>query len=729
MFPLGSPARIPRVRILLGLVLSLVGISTLIPAPSNAQSVTAAGPASGANADIVKMLEAGLPESVIVNKIHEGASKWDTSVDAIIALKKAGATEAELNALTAASVVPVSAPASPNAPAVIQVLGGYLSNHNGDYTLFEPGSSPKDYLSNMLFHIVVIDGHAALRLPVRGDYLRKMYSHCYSTWGDLILEHDKVTYYPYGRINWAFILGKWKSDTMAPDPSLKPYTLAMPSIKPKEWDPKKVAIIDVHLTQRSIFSDDDFPYSFAWGEAFEVGHDMPSQEFLQALFRDYDGTMKQLLTAAGLTDPDHQLGPKAHFTPPTQAEIPAILVQLNREVARWRAAVAADRQARQQASGGSSFLALMNVMQGVTSMAQATSEGTTAAITGNTAGQMAAMQQQLAAQAQIAGALSGSPSAPAQPVAPSDPNAIQNAANQQVANLQAAQARAAAQQQAAQQQSGSGSIYKYTPPQPNPGGFVNPGPVAGAPPVDCVAMDLSKPCIPVAQYNAWQAAIDAAPIDIPPPSNCYNQMPKIVENDNFWQGPSPNVYLCPRAGYITTGYYAAPDAYMGQKIPCTVGKQEVFTWAAPNCPTISGSLNGGGGSSAGGIVSTGGGGTTFGGGPVAGGGGGGVPASGAGSEVPGVNSCIALTNNSDGTFNYQNTCNFAIRFYWTPRTPGPGQFAEQNGTLGPGQSGTSAFAPAGGGYDFYACPAGYLVLGPNKQAITGYVTNYYCVKP
>ncbi len=102
---------------------------------------------------------------------------------------------------------------------------------------------------------------------------------------------------------------------------------------------------------------------------------------------------------------------------------------------------------------------------------------------------------------------------------------------------------------------------------------------------------------------------------------------------------------------------------------------------------------------------------------------------GPGSQVPGVNSCIALTNNSDGTFNYQNTCNFTIRFYWTPKTPGPGQYLEQNGYLGPGQSGTSAFAPNGDGYSFYACPDGYLVEGPDMRVITRYVTGFYCVKP
>lgn len=61
----------------------------------------APSPGNAANADIVKLIQAGLPESVILNKIREGARRWDTSVDALITLKKAGATEAELAAMSA----------------------------------------------------------------------------------------------------------------------------------------------------------------------------------------------------------------------------------------------------------------------------------------------------------------------------------------------------------------------------------------------------------------------------------------------------------------------------------------------------------------------------------------------------------------------------------------------------------------------------------------------------
>ncbi|MHB1516631.1 MAG: DUF2846 domain-containing protein [Acidiferrobacteraceae bacterium] len=54
---------------------------------------------ASANTDVLKMLKAGLPESVVLAKIHMEPGKFDTSADALIALKKAGASEAVLDAV------------------------------------------------------------------------------------------------------------------------------------------------------------------------------------------------------------------------------------------------------------------------------------------------------------------------------------------------------------------------------------------------------------------------------------------------------------------------------------------------------------------------------------------------------------------------------------------------------------------------------------------------------
>ena len=51
------------------------------------------------NADIVKMMRAGLPESIIVREIRLSGGSLNTSPDALIQLKKLGASERILNAM------------------------------------------------------------------------------------------------------------------------------------------------------------------------------------------------------------------------------------------------------------------------------------------------------------------------------------------------------------------------------------------------------------------------------------------------------------------------------------------------------------------------------------------------------------------------------------------------------------------------------------------------------
>jgi hypothetical protein len=54
-----------------------------------------------ANAAVLKLLQVGMPESVVLDKIHAITDKFDTSIDALVTLKQAGATEAELKAIMA----------------------------------------------------------------------------------------------------------------------------------------------------------------------------------------------------------------------------------------------------------------------------------------------------------------------------------------------------------------------------------------------------------------------------------------------------------------------------------------------------------------------------------------------------------------------------------------------------------------------------------------------------
>jgi len=69
---------------------------------SSAFIAQAALAATVTNADIIKLLGAGMPEEVVVEAIEAGTPKFDTSANALIALKAKGATPAILKAILAA---------------------------------------------------------------------------------------------------------------------------------------------------------------------------------------------------------------------------------------------------------------------------------------------------------------------------------------------------------------------------------------------------------------------------------------------------------------------------------------------------------------------------------------------------------------------------------------------------------------------------------------------------
>jgi hypothetical protein len=70
------------------------------------------------NADVVKMVKGGLPESVVVSAIQSSPAKYDISPDALIALQKDGVTAKEMDAIIAESKKTPAAGATSAAPAV-----------------------------------------------------------------------------------------------------------------------------------------------------------------------------------------------------------------------------------------------------------------------------------------------------------------------------------------------------------------------------------------------------------------------------------------------------------------------------------------------------------------------------------------------------------------------------------------------------------------------------------
>jgi hypothetical protein len=80
------------------------------------------------NDGVVKMVKAGLPEAVIIQKIRSSERKFDTSTDALIRLKSAGVPDKVIEAMVAPAAGTPSAAAPPpggaGAPAISHVAAG-----------------------------------------------------------------------------------------------------------------------------------------------------------------------------------------------------------------------------------------------------------------------------------------------------------------------------------------------------------------------------------------------------------------------------------------------------------------------------------------------------------------------------------------------------------------------------------------------------------------------------
>jgi hypothetical protein len=65
---------------------------------------------SQSNATVLKLLRTGVSERAILHVISAAAGTFDTSADALAALKQAGASEAELSAIASQGAAPANAP-------------------------------------------------------------------------------------------------------------------------------------------------------------------------------------------------------------------------------------------------------------------------------------------------------------------------------------------------------------------------------------------------------------------------------------------------------------------------------------------------------------------------------------------------------------------------------------------------------------------------------------------
>jgi hypothetical protein len=93
-------------RITSAAALALLLIATAIAAQTTVPPPPKPVNDAPANAEVLMLLRAGMPESVVLDKIHAITGKFDTSTNALITLKQAGATEAELKAVMAQGAAP-----------------------------------------------------------------------------------------------------------------------------------------------------------------------------------------------------------------------------------------------------------------------------------------------------------------------------------------------------------------------------------------------------------------------------------------------------------------------------------------------------------------------------------------------------------------------------------------------------------------------------------------------
>jgi hypothetical protein len=139
-------------------------------------SVAAAAPMT--NADVNKLLDAGMPESVILEAIANGTPKFDTSADALVAMKNHGASAAVLQAMVNPKLAQ-AAGAGANAkggaaagavlnPEEVEVVNG--GQHTAmQYIVAQNRTAARALgFAGVASYATLQGDHAARRLPAKG---------------------------------------------------------------------------------------------------------------------------------------------------------------------------------------------------------------------------------------------------------------------------------------------------------------------------------------------------------------------------------------------------------------------------------------------------------------------------------------------------------------------------------------------------------------------------------
>ena len=179
-------------RVIQGFASFLVMLLFVLQPMVRANGGQAAGTAALTNDDVIKMVEAKLPDGVIAAKIKSSPCKFDTSLDALIKLRQAGISDAVMQAMTEAGApataanpsgaTPPGPPPDPNDPNSPHASGIYYVRQNPggrQMELLEPsvysgGKTGGMFKTAMTYGIskakwkaVVKGPHASLRLTER----------------------------------------------------------------------------------------------------------------------------------------------------------------------------------------------------------------------------------------------------------------------------------------------------------------------------------------------------------------------------------------------------------------------------------------------------------------------------------------------------------------------------------------------------------------------------------
>jgi hypothetical protein len=639
--------------------LSVLGILAFTLCPASRAQTSA--PVS-ANADIVKMIQAGLPESTVINKIREGMGHWDTSIDALIALKQAGATEAELGTLTLAPTAkdkPNVASTTTSIEKGVSVFGGIVKNDHGDVTFFTPWTDDDFRGGQSTFHVVLIDGQAALRLKgINSAPVCKQ-----EIFGDLIIAKDQTSFNPYAQRRGKNCQNNW----IFPE-NLRPSAYATDQLMPRGHGDYTKGV-SLKMDGPAFFFGVAYS-NFADSSKERKGH--PEWEaFFNLLIKDFSGTMATLLQAAGVTDVTTQLSAESIYNAPSKEEANALFNQFPTyydSLQKGHAAAIAEyaRQRPQEAgshpqsSGGSANI--LSMLQGAANLHQAYQNAKVADLTHDTAGQLQAVVDGTTAEMQTLGAVTGDtttiqplPPAPSTPVQPMpaqlNPKAAATApkANGFTYNISHGQAPSTS----ARSSNVATSVQPKT--SPNPGGVPSGVNTGTAAPANCIYLSPSQPCVPLAQMQA-------------------NQPTRVA------------VETCPQSGFVP-GLMRRTSSDTSEGVPCTPGQ--------PIDPSLfaSGGASASGGSGSG---SSGGGGSQSSGGADTG-----------GPFDPILNDCIGLSYKNDPITGdhliIQNNCSVRAQVFYYASSQAYGGV-----TLNPGEA-TNTYAAhdkilAAGGVSIYACP-------------------------